>query len=200
MMSKEKRKVTVLYPGGFKPLTGAHIQMIDKYLKHPDVDRLVLFISPGKRDVVSALDAYRIIEGVLKDRNIEIVLDKNSYSPILAVYRWIEHPDRNPGKYALASSSKGDDYKRVKEFTRNYEMDKFGKNLPEGVKVVELPVDTEPLLYPNGDPISATRARKDLKNKDYKSFKENYPGLGDNHIGFIWKHLIQKSWEEQQVT
>ena len=190
---KDKIKgVTVLYPGGFKPLTGAHIHMVDRYLDHPDVKKVVLFISPGKRDEVNADDAYKIVKGVLKDRDVEIVLDKNSYSPILAVYRWIEEEGREPGKYALASSTKGEDYKRVKEFTKNYESDKFGKNLPKGVKVVELPIDADPMTYPDGTPISASRARQDIKQNNFKKFKENYPGLDEKIVKAIWKKLKPK--------
>jgi len=186
-MSKEKTdKVTILYPGGFKPLTGAHIELIEKYLAQPNVEKVVLFISPGKRDTVTADQAYTIAKHVLQDLPIEIVLDKNSYSPILAVYRWIEKAERDPGKYALASSTKGNDYKRVKEFTENYQPDKFGKNLPKGVEIIELPVDPEPLNYPDGEPISATRAREALQNEDYDSFKESYPVLKEELVQFIY--------------
>lgn len=193
-------KVTIIYPGGFKPITGAHIQMVNKYLQHPDVKKVVLFISPGKRDEVSVEDAYTIVKNVLSSDKVEVVLDKKSYSPILAVYRWIENPKREPGRYALASSSKEDDYHRVKEFTRNYKRDRYGKNLPDGVRVVELPINTEPLTYQNGTPISASRAREDLRNGNYERFKENYPGIQETIINNIWNTLKTKTWEEQQVT
>jgi citrate lyase synthetase len=183
--------ITILYPGGFKPLTGGHVHIIDQYLKHPDVKRIVLFISPSKRDEVSADTAYKIAKKILKDKNVEIVLDKESYSPILSIYRWIQKPEREPGKYALAASTKGNDYKRVKEFTKNYTPEKFAKNLPKGIEVTELPIDVNPLTYKNGEPISATNVRDSIKEKDYKKFKENYPMLSEDQIKFIWNELTK---------
>jgi len=183
--------VTILYPGGFKPLTGAHIDFIDRYLQNPEVKKVVLFISPGKRDEISADVAYTIAQNILSNKNVDVILDKDSYSPILSCYRWIEKPERTPGKYALASSTKGSDYKRVKEFVNNYSPEKFGKNLPKGVQIVELLVNAEPLTYPNGEPISATRAREDLASGNYEKFKENYPVLPDKDIKFIWNTLNQ---------
>jgi len=197
--AKDKKGVTVLYPGGFKPLTGAHINLIDKYLEHPNVKRVVLFISPGKRDEIDADTAYDIAKNTLADRSVEVVLDKKSYSPILAVYRWIENPERDPGKYALASSTKGEDYKRVKEFTKNYQPDKFGKNLPKGVEVVELLVDPEPMTYPDGEPISASRARDAFKKGEYETFKESYPGLREDIIKTIWDKLNKKSEDIEEA-
>jgi len=183
--------VTILYPGGFKPLTGAHIDFIDRYLQNPEVKKVVLFISPGKRDEISADVAYTIAQNILSNKNVDVILDKDSYSPILSCYRWIEKPERTPGKYALASSTKGSDYKRVKEFVNNYSPEKFGKNLPNGVEIVELLINVEPLTYPNGEPISATRTREDLASGNYEKFKENYPTLPDKDIKFIWNTLNQ---------
>jgi len=189
-------RITILYPGGFKPLTGAHIDFIKRYLEKPEVKKVVLFISPGKRDDISADTAYYIARNVLSGMNVDVVLDKDSYSPILSCYRWIEKPERTPGKYALASSTKGNDYKRVKEFVNNYSPEKFGKNLPKGVEIVELLINADPLTYSNGEPISATRTREDLASGDYEKFKENYPQLPDKKIKFIWDALNKSDNKE----
>lgn len=187
------KDITIMYCGAFKPLTEGHLHIINTYLKHPNVRKLVLFLSPGKRDIVNSDDALEIINHLLCNKSIEVVLDKNSYSPILAVYRWIQNPHREPGKYALASSNKGDDYKRVKEFTKNYTPEKYAKNLPEGVKVIELPIDTEPLIYKTGihkgETISATIIREDLKSDDFEKFKQNYWSLNEDDVKFIWNVL-----------
>lgn len=188
--------VTILYPGGFKPLTGAHIDFIKRYLEKPEVKKVVLFISPGKRDDISADTAYYIAQNVLSGMNVDVVLDKDSYSPILSCYRWIEKPERTPGKYALAASTKGNDYKRVKEFVNNYSPEKFGKNLPKGVQIVELLINADPLTYSDGEPISATRVREDLASGNYEKFKESYPILPDKSIKFIWNTLNQSDNQE----
>jgi len=187
------KDITIMYCGAFKPLTGAHMYIIDKYLQHPNVEKLVLFISPEKRDKISVDTAYHIAKVMLSNKKIEIVIDKSSYSPILAVYRWIEKVDRKSGKYALISSNKYGDYKRVKEFVKNYSPEKYGKNLPKGVEIIELPLDIEPLTYESGDRIgtyiSATNVREDLRNNNYEKFKENYPTLKNEEIEFIWNTL-----------
>ena len=37
-------KITVLFPGGFKPLTGAHMALAQRYAELPEVERVILLI------------------------------------------------------------------------------------------------------------------------------------------------------------
>ena len=181
--------IVVMYPGGFKPLTGAHIDLVQRYLNISAVKKVVLFISPSKREEIDAKIAMEVASSILNDPRVEIVLDEQSYSPILACYRWVEDPKREPGTYVLASSSKGDDYKRVKEFKDNYAT-KYKDNLPTGVVVSELTVDCSPLCYCSGHPISATRAREDIRDRNFEQFKDNYPQLNEDRVMKIWKKLV----------
>ena len=43
-------KITVLFPGGFKPLTGAHLALAQRYAQHPEVARVILLIGPKERE------------------------------------------------------------------------------------------------------------------------------------------------------
>lgn len=186
-------KCTVLYAGGFKPITGAHVDIIKRYLAHPNVHRVVLFISPSKREEIDADTAYEITKRLLeKNDRVEIVLDKTSYSPLLSIYRWIEDERREPGQYALASSAKGKDYQRVKEFVKNYTEKEYKHNLPEGVEVIELPLDVSPMLYKDGTPISASSVREAIRNGDYDVFEKAYPNLPKSVPKYIWKRLNPK--------
>lgn len=187
-----KKEVTILYPGSFKPITGAHIDLIKRYSSHPDVDRIVMFMSPSKREGIDTDIAFDLIQNVLKEYPVDFVLDKKSYSPILAVYRWIESQDREPGYYALAASTKNNDYVRVQEFTNNYSLHRFGKNLPSGVNIIELLLDVEPLTYENGQPISATCVRDSLLNCDFDNFKTSYPNVDNKKVKLIWETFKQK--------
>lgn len=189
----------VMFPGGFKPFTEAHLDMVNRYAMHPDVSDIVLFVSPSKRDMVDAKTAVSIINNTLMglhfDANVSIHLDMKSYSPILAVYRWIEKSERKPGKYTLASSTKDEDYKRVKDFTNNYSPEKYGKNLPKGVNIIELPIDVTPVMV-NNEPISATTIRKCVNELNYYKFCECYPTLPKSKIEFIWNSLIGKNLKD----
>ena len=51
-------KITVLFPGGFKPLTGAHLALAQRYAQHPEVERVILLIGPKER------------EGITRDKTI----------------------------------------------------------------------------------------------------------------------------------
>ena len=39
-------KITVLFPGGFKPLTGAHLDLANRYATDPQVERVIMLIVP----------------------------------------------------------------------------------------------------------------------------------------------------------
>ena len=52
-------KITVLFPGGFKPLTGAHLELANRYAQDPQVDRVILLIGPKER------------EGITRDKTME---------------------------------------------------------------------------------------------------------------------------------
>ena len=63
-------KITVLFPGGFKPLTGAHLALAQRYAQHPEVDRVILLIGPKDRD------------GITRDKTMEMFNLLNSNSKI----------------------------------------------------------------------------------------------------------------------
>lgn len=194
----EINNVHILYPGAFKPLSGAHINLIDQYLKNPAVKHFTLLMSPGKRDNLTSNICYEIAIEILKDYPVQIVLDKNSYSPILACYRWIEQSQRNLGQYSLAASNKDNDYKRVTEFATNYSNTLFKNNLPNGVEVIDFKIDMSPLLYKEGPyknkPISSTIIRQSLIEKDFDLFKLSYPNLSYEKIQYIWDKLIDHGY------
>jgi nicotinic acid mononucleotide adenylyltransferase len=46
-------KITVLFPGGFKPLTGAHLALAQRYAESPQVDQVILLIGPQPREGIT---------------------------------------------------------------------------------------------------------------------------------------------------
>ena len=180
--------VTVLYPGSFKPLHAGHIDLINKYAADSSVNKIKIFVSPSKRGDVSQALAHEIISKIIDNPKVSIEEVKEA-SPVTTVYNFLEIA--SPGKYALASSTKEDDYKRVTKFINYFK----NKKLPKGVKVVELLIDASALNYSGrsdeheGKPISASILRTDIENDDFISFQTNYPNSNLETIKNVWNLL-----------
>ena len=61
------KNVTVLFPGGFKPITGAHMALAQRYAQNPNVDRVIMLIGPKERD------------GITRDKSIKMFNLLNKY-------------------------------------------------------------------------------------------------------------------------
>jgi len=53
MAEINKRNITVLFPGGFKPLTGAHMALAERYAANPEVERVILLIGEKEREGIT---------------------------------------------------------------------------------------------------------------------------------------------------
>ena len=186
--------ITVLFPGGFKPLTGAHMALAQRYAEDPQVDKVILLIGEKSRDGITREKTIEIFN--LLNSNPKIEIQPTAFnSPIMAAYEYLfALPQDAPGKYAMAASTKGDDYVRAKDFVPNVDKyrtigDKNGRTIPNGVDATELSVDVDPLLYSNGNPISASTIRQALADNDYDTFRMSYPENTDAEVKNIWQIL-----------
>jgi hypothetical protein len=199
-------KITTLFPGGFKPLTGAHLALAERYAQHPDTDRVILLIGPKDRDGITrekTIDIFNLI-----NRNTNITIQPTEFnSPIMAAYEYLfALPADTQGRFAMAASTKGDDYVRAKDFVPNVDKyktigDKKGRKIPAGVDATELNLDIDPLLYKSGEPISASTVRAAIANNDYTTFRASYPNQNDAEVKNIWQiltglqeSLFSKEW------
>jgi hypothetical protein len=205
-------KITVLFPGGFKPLTGAHLELANRYAQDPQVERVILLIGPKER------------EGITRDKTIEMfnLLNSNPKiqiqptefnSPIMAAYEYLfALPQDATGRFAMAASTKGDDYVRAKDFVPNVDKyatigDKKGRKIPGGIDATELSINVDPLLYNNNEPISATVVRQSLMNNDYETFRASYPQYNDAEVKNAWQILkgiqeasmLSKDWWSNEL-
>ena len=199
-------KTTVLFPGGFKPLTGAHIALANRYAQSSNVERVIMLIGPKERDGVSRKASAEIFN--LINSNAKIIMQPTDYnSPIMAAYEYLFALSENDnGTYAMAASKKGDDYVRTMSFAGNVEKyktvgDKGGRKIPAGINVNPLEIDADPLTYANGNPISASTVRKAIADNDYQTFAASYPGTNEAVVKNIWQmltgvqeSLLSKSW------
>jgi hypothetical protein len=190
----ENNKITCLFPGGFKPLTGAHLALAQRYAEDPQVNRVILLIGEKPRDGITREKTIEIFN--LLNSNPKIEIQPTAFnSPIMAAYEYLfELPQDATGRYAMAASTKGDDYVRAKDFVPNVDKyrtvgDKKGRTIPSGVDATELSVDVDPLLYSNGNAISASTIRQALADNDYDTFRMSYPENTDAEVKNIWQIL-----------
>jgi hypothetical protein len=186
------KNITVLFPGGFKPLTGAHMELANRYAANPEVDRVILLIGEKEREGITRNKSIEIFN--LLNNNPKIEIQPTAFnSPIMAAYEYIfALPEDANGRFAMAASTKGDDYVRAKDFTPNVDKyktigDKKGRKMPAGIDAVEMNIDIDPLLYKNGEPISASSLRAAIVNRDYETFKQGYPNTSDELVKNIWQ-------------
>ena len=193
-------KITVLFPGGFKPLTGAHMALAQRYANDPRVEQVIMLIGSKERDGITREKSAQIFN--LLNTNSKIIMQPTEFnSPIAAAYEYLfALPDDATGNFAMAASTKGDDYVRAKDFIPNVDKykvtgDKKGRMIPAGVNATEMSINIDPELYSNGEPISASTIRQALANNDYATFEASYPGYSQSIIKNIWQILtgVQES-------
>ena len=188
-------KITILFPGAFKPMHAGHIDLINRYSEDPCVNEIQILVGPGTRgdidQAVAVCIAQNLLTGALSDIPIKVVAVSDN-TPMTTAYKFMEVAD--PGTYAMAASSKeAENSQRIQRFVTNHNNGKY--KLPEDVKVVEMPVNVEPLIYEerndnnNGKPISASVLRQDLIDNNFENFKTNYPNFDIDTITTVWNLL-----------
>lgn len=204
-------KITVLFPGGFKPLTGAHLALAQRYAESPQVDQVILLIGPQPREGITRQQSIEMFN--LLNDNPDIRIQPTEFnSPIMAAYEYLfELPSDATGRYAMAASAKGDDYVRAKTFVPNVDKyatigDKKGRKIPIGIDATELSIDVDPETYADGTPISATAVRKAIVDRDYETFRASYPQFNDAVVKNVWQiatglqeALFTKEWWTSQL-
>ena len=204
-------KITVLFPGGFKPLTGAHLALAQRYAESPQVGQVILLIGPQSRDSITREQSIRMFN--LLNDNPDIRIQPTEFnSPIMAAYEYLfALPTDANGQFAMAASAKGDDYVRAKTFVPNVDKyatigDKKGRKIPMGIDATELSIDVDPETYTDGTPISATIVRKAIVDRNYETFRASYPQYKDALVKNAWQiatglqeALFTKDWWIKQL-
>ena len=199
-LTEQTSNITVLFPGGFKPITGAHLALANRYAEDPQVQQVVMLIGPKDRDGFTRTQSIQAFN--LMNSNPKIRIQPTEFnSPIMAAYEYLfALPKDTAGQYAMAASAKGDDYVRTKSFVPNVDKyktvgDKSGRMMPAGVDAIELTANTDPIQYPTGEPVSATSTRAAIAAGDYRRFKESYPGITDEILKNVWEIFTGKMIE-----
>ena len=160
-------RTLAIVPGAFKPPHLGHLSMVKQYASEAD-EVVVLISSPLKASrgvggkAISAQDSKKIWELLLADQglsNVRVEISPKP-SPITATYEYIDNDGPlEPGiRLILGASKKGGDFKRWKGASK-YVKDGVELLPPEETAVI-------PSNRPNGEPYSATDARKMLEKGD----------------------------------
>ena len=183
--------ITVLFPDAFKPMHAGHVDLINRYCTDPCVNEIKILISPSPREDIDQAVAICIAQSLLSGNKINIKA-VNESSPMTTAYNFMQTAE--PGTYCLAASSKEvENVNRIKRFVFGHNTGKY--IIPSNVKVIEMPVNINPLLYTerndefNGKPISGTTLRQDISTNNFDNFKTNYPGFNIDIITSIWNLL-----------
>ena len=157
-------RTLAIVPGAFKPPHLGHLSMVKQYASEAD-EVVVLISSPLKASrgvggkAISAQDSKKIWDMLLADQglsNVRVEISPKP-SPVMATYEYVgEEGPLEPGtKLVLGASQKGGDFKRWKSAAKYV---KPGVELLQPAKTAVVPANR-----PNGEPYSATDARKMLE-------------------------------------
>ena len=206
MQRKKESKRVLLYPGGFKPFHGGHLEILHRYVEEVNPDTVVIYQSEKERGAIDCVSSMAFITSVIEESGIlnfgGEILTKHCKIPVLECFKAVETGCFGEGDYTMAYSSKGKDGDRaVAFFERHQPGEKYYGIMARGVTVTDYKVNVEPLVYTgrgdeyDGQPISSTVLREDIGEGDLEKAMSAYPNI--ESIREILKTYIEK-WAEPQ--
>ena len=170
----------IFIPGSFSPFHDGHYSLVKNFISEPNTE-INIILSNKDRDNVNTLDVFNFIKYIFKNNNnINVII--SNISPIKYIYENTTE-DPNTIYYMIRSSKNSDDF-IVNEYIKNFS--ESGKFFNENINVDKLNETYNPIKYKNihnNDFISGTLIRDDIKNKNWKNFKQGYINLlNDNKI------------------
>jgi hypothetical protein len=93
---EEKKQITALYAGGFKPPTAGHFEVVEEALRqNPEIEEFIIFVGSKERDGVSQDESLLIWEIYNKYLPFKVKIEPSSVPPVKAVYDFAKnHPTR----------------------------------------------------------------------------------------------------------
>jgi len=165
-----KKRNIALYPGKFKPPHGGHFNVVKQVVENPNVDKLVVFISPKEHEGITAEQSAAIWDFYKTHLPGNIEIRISDITPVRAVYEYLDQ-----------EAQVGDDLHLVlgeKDIQGGRFDNTEGRREGIGVGIVPVP--------PQMGGISATKMRSALRAGKNKVFKKGLPKeLNDSEINDI---------------
>ena len=165
-----------LYPGKFKPPHGGHFNVAKQIAENPDVDKLIVLVSPRPHESITptqALQIWSVYEKYI-DGDVEVRLSR--ISPVGDVYDFIDDESAEGDNLHLVLGEKDIEGGRFSSAAR--------RAADRGVQVQEVPIP------PQMGGVSATQMRNALVNNDDKTFIAGLPTeLNDKDVRDILRIL-----------
>ena len=184
LQSQEKEEVStavgyvIMIPGGFKPPTAGHYNMINQYANHPSVKEVIIIQGPKDRDGVTNTESKAIFElygGFPSNVKFMISREKEK-TPLATAYKLMEEESFvsqfSPNTiFSIGASSKGGDDQRVREFVSYF--DRTGTALQD-INIAPPPF-VAPVFEKDGIQLSASTMRKAMAEHDLDMVKIHLP-------------------------
>ena len=186
VITEKDGKRIALFPGKFKPPHRGHFDYVNKIAKRPDVDEVIVLISPVDYPEVSNEQSLRIWDEYLENGESNITAKIADYrSPVQAVYEFVADPvsAREGDTVLLVKSSKdvGD-----RRFDR---AQSYAERHNPGVNVED--IEEDPVQSKDGVVYSARDMRKALANGDKETFLSYTPPSVDGDA--LWNSLVPQT-------
>lgn len=168
----EHNKYVIFFVGGMKPAHRGHYEAIKQYSDHPSVGEVLIIQGKTPREGIlgeDMVDRFNTFGGF--PENTSYVFSDEGESPISTAHRLVKDKSFLQGYnqdviYAIGSSDKHGASERTSEFPEYYK--KRPGALPANVKVGPPPFIAKTLMNKNGQPISATAIRAQMRSAKNK--------------------------------
>jgi hypothetical protein len=189
LFEAESKKMTAIFPGGFKPPHKGHFALAHSYATNPLIETVKILLGPTERtsndgSVVIGMEQSKLIweQYYLPELPLGKVqlVDMVNPNPMRQAFDYIQENAIENEIVTLVSSKKDSkDAQRSLDFSKKHE-EGTGKYYRQGVTVVHHPTDTVAYYADRTDTkndkaISASTMREDAAKGDVVNFTTNIP-------------------------
>ena len=173
LSEQEEKQYVILIPGGFKPPTGGHYDLIKQYDKNSNIRKIFVVAGAKERGGVTLQHSKDIfaIYGGFSDK-VEFITSDDP-TPLTTCYELMKNENfvnNFPGAlFSIGAGDKGGDPARIKQFAEY-----FAKNPNlSSAKIATHPPAKAFMI--DGEAASASRLRKAYAEEDWETFKKLLP-------------------------